>query len=54
MNKIFTVKSTRSGNIYNLLILKERVEGKYRICNLTKEHICPCRFDTYDDAVKDI
>jgi hypothetical protein len=54
MENTFLVRSTRSGNIYSLLILIEREEGKYRICNLTKGHICPCKFDTYEEAVKDI
>lgn len=31
-----------------------RLDGTYSFINLTKEHICPCKFESVDDALKDI
>lgn len=40
--------------IYELLILKEKTEPYYRIINLTKLHICTCKFDTLEDVKNDL
>lgn len=52
--KIYVIESTNSGNEYSLMILKEKKEEAYRIINLTVGHICPCKFDTYEQAEADI
>ena len=35
-------------------IMKNKLDGTYSFVNLTKEHICPCKFESVDDALKDI
>lgn len=35
-------------------IIQEKETGKFRFVNLTKNHICSCLFDTFDDAVQDL
>ena len=35
-------------------IMKNKLDGTYSFINLTKEHICPCKFESVDDALKDI
>lgn len=51
---VYEVVSTKSGNEYSLIIIKEKAEDVYRIVNLTKGHICPCKFSTYEEAEDDI
>lgn len=33
---------------------ENKLDGTYSFINLTKEHICPCKFESVDDALKDI
>ena len=35
-------------------ILKNKNDNTYSYVNLTKEHICPCRFQSIRDAVADM
>lgn len=35
-------------------IIKNKVDNTYSFINLTKEHICPCKFKSIDDALKDM
>lgn len=35
-------------------IMKNKSDGTYSFINLTKEHICPCKFNSIDDALKDM
>lgn len=35
-------------------VMKNKVDNTYSFINLTKEHICPCKFESIDDALKDI
>lgn len=44
----------RDDGIFECVILKYKNEDKYSWCNLTKGHICTCKFDTYEDAINDI
>lgn len=48
------VVSLKSNRFYRLKILKEKDKEEYRICNLTKGHICPCIFNSYEEAIADI
>lgn len=48
------VRKEPSKEIFELAILKEKDKEEYRICNLTKGHICKCIFDSYEDAYTDI
>lgn len=35
-------------------ILKNKADDTYSFVNLTKEHICPCRFKSMEDAIADM
>lgn len=35
-------------------IMKNKTDNTYSFINLTKEHICPCRFKSVEDALKDM
>lgn len=35
-------------------IFRDKITGKYKYINLTKRHICPCNFDTIEDAIYDM
>lgn len=52
--KIYNVTSLKNSKDYNLTIFIEKESQKYRILNLTKQHICPCNFNSYVEAVNDI
>ena len=52
MNNIYLVQRT-NGNVI-VSIMKNKSDNTYSFVNLTKGHICPCRFDSIEDAVKDM
>ena len=35
-------------------IMRNKSDNTYSFINLTKGHICSCRFDSVDDALKDM
>jgi len=45
---------TRTYDVVNVAILKHKITGKYSYVNLTKGHICPCIFETPQDALDDL
>ena len=47
--KIWVVKRQHDKVI--VTIMKNKSDGTYSFINLTKEHICPCKFN---DALKDM
>ena len=44
-------KITRITDIVYVTILKNKIDNTYSFVNLSKEHICPCKFN---DALKDL
>lgn len=50
--KIWVVKQQHDKVI--VTIMKNKSDGTYSFINLTKEHICPCKFNSIDDALKDM
>lgn len=32
-------------------IMKNKIDNTYSFINLTKEHICPCRFNSIEEAI---
>ena len=52
MNNIYFVKR-KSGNVI-VSIMRNKSDNTYSFVNLTKNHICQCRFDSIEDAVKDM
>lgn len=49
-------KRNESDSIYSIdvTILKHKITGKYSFVNLTKGTICPCEFDSIEDAKNDL
>lgn len=45
---------TRQEDSCIVTILKNKEDGTYSFVNLTKEHICPCRFHSLEEALKDM
>lgn len=52
MNNIYLVQRT-NGNVI-VSIMRNKSDNTYSFVNLTKGHICSCRFDSIEDAVKDM
>lgn len=52
MNNIYLVQR-KSGNVV-VSIMRNKSDGAYSFVNLTKNHICPCRFDSVEDALNDM
>ena len=42
-----------NGNVV-VSILKNKSDNAYSYVNLTKEHICPCRFVSEEEALRDM
>ena len=51
LNKTIVV---RPKDIVTVLLLKHKNTNEYSFVNLTKGHICPCRFKSINEAVKDL
>ena len=45
---------TRQDGVFDVLLMKHKTFQGYSFINLTKQHICPCVFDTEEDAIKDL
>ena len=41
-------------DLCEVYILPHKETGKYSFVNITKGHICPCAFDTYEEALQDL
>lgn len=52
MNNIYLVQRKRENVIVS--IMRNKSDNTYSFVNLTKNHICPCRFNSIEDAVKDM
>ncbi|EGT3606880.1 hypothetical protein ACSW9O_15915 (plasmid) [Clostridium perfringens] len=35
-------------------IFKNKIDNTYSFINFTKRHICPCRFNSIEEALKDL
>lgn len=44
----------RKSDEVDVLLLRNKVEGTFSFVNITKGHICPCRFRTVEDAFSDL
>lgn len=49
----FYVKRTSGGDC-EVLLCKHKGTEQYSFVNLTKGHICPCKFDSEDAALDDM
>lgn len=52
--RVYVVISTKSGREYHLQIFKEKYDNEYRIINLTRGIIYPCKFGSFQEAEDDI
>lgn len=52
--KILKYLVTRPQDTVEVLLVKNKNDNTYSFVNITKGHICPCRFTTIDDAIKDM
>lgn len=52
IENLFFVKRPQDSVIVSIMM--NRMDGKFHFVNLTKSHICPCAFDTVDDAINDM
>lgn len=41
-------------DLCEVYILPHKETGKYSFVNITRGHICPCVFDTYEEALQDL
>lgn len=54
MNKRYKYVCIRQENTVIVQIMFNRNIQKYQFVNLTHNHICPCTFDTVEDAIADM
>lgn len=52
MNNLYLVRRPKDDVV--VCIMKNRADNKFHFVNLTKEHICPCGFDSVDEALNDL
>lgn len=45
---------TRPEDTVLVYLMKNKNDNTYSYVNITKNHICPCRFSSIDDAIKDM
>ena len=48
------LRVVRSKDTVEVLLLKHKISGEYSFVNLTKGHICPCKFKSVEEALKDL
>lgn len=44
----------RTDGVVEVLILKHKETGLFSFINLTKGHICPCQFNSIEEALDDL
>jgi hypothetical protein len=54
MKRLDSIVVERPEDIVVVNIMYDKSTNKYAFVNLTKKHICECRFDTYDNAIEDL
>lgn len=52
MNNTYLVTREKDSVIVSIMLNK--LDHTYSFVNLTKGHICPCRFASIEDAIKDM
>lgn len=48
------LRIVRLDDTVEVLILPHKNLGKYSYINITKGHICPCMFNTVEEAIADL
>lgn len=44
----------RKDGIFEVLLLKHKLSNTYSFVNITKKHICPCIFNSKEEAISDL
>lgn len=52
MNNIYLVMREKDNVVVSIMLNKS--DHTYSFVNLTKGHICTCKFATFEDAIKDM
>ena len=52
--KILKYLVTRPKDTVEVLLLKNKNDNTYSFVNITKGYICPCRFNSVEDAIDDM
>lgn len=47
-------KIIRPNDTIEVLLMKHKLEDKWSFVNLTKGHICPCKFSSIEEALIDL
>lgn len=53
MENVYLIKR-KNKNDCTVSIMYDRNTDKYCFVNLTSNHVCSCRFDSVDEALKDL
>ena len=48
------LRVVRPKDTVEVLLLKHKISDEYSFVNLTKGHICPCKFKSVEEALKDL
>lgn len=54
MKKLNKLRIFKPSGTVDVILVRHKGTQEYSFVNLTKGHICPCRFKTLEDAVADI
>lgn len=52
LNRFIVLKPDSS--VAEVILVRHKGADQYSFVNLTKGHICPCKFDTVDEAIRDL
>lgn len=47
-------KIIRPDDVVEVLLMKHKLENTWSFVNITKGHICPCKFNTVEEAIMDL
>lgn len=48
------IKIWRDDGEFEIMICRNKSDNTFSFVNLSKSHICTCKFDTIEDALKDL
>lgn len=44
----------RESDNVEVILIRNKCDNTFSFINLTKQHICPCRFDSIEEAINDM
>lgn len=51
---VYKIQRIDKGKTYEIAIFKHKDTDEYSFINLTKGHICPCKFKSYEAAIEEL